>query len=424
MPRSSSHFSFSLPVFLLFLCVGLAGCSGKAKTEDQAANITPQAPAKPAPTAPAQTPPQATTVSFTKPDVVKGIYLTAWSAGSKHLLTHYLKLIDSTELNAVVIDVRDSGQMYWPTGIKLADEVEGKQFLAVSHPDEVMKELAAHKVWPIARIACFRDNYVPLKHPDRAVQLANGKVWKDRSGHMWLDPYDKRNWDYLAQTVDYAMSVGFPEIQLDYVRFPSEGKSKTQVFTNKAKYGDPKAKPEDVIAAFANFIRNKVKAHNCQFSADIFGIISSSKSDQGIGQELEKIAAPFDAVSPMVYPSHFAKGEYGIPDPNKAPYAIILKSLTDYKRRIPDKDVRPWLQDFSLFGVKYGGDQVRAQIKAEYKVGYKGFLLWNAGNHYTTAGLMPKHGDKVMGVTEAKPSQPHNPLPPAVSITPPHVSRN
>jgi hypothetical protein len=411
MAKSSFHLGVLLPVFLLCssgVIFSLDSCSpSHTSTADEPAPATKDDFKKqPAPgaymnKAMAVKEPTIPTVSFQKPDVVKGIYLTAWTAGSSRLLTRYMKLIDSTELNAVVIDVRDTGEMYFPTKIPLSDEVEGKKFLAVVKPDRLMQTLAMHHVWPIARVACFRDNFLPLKHPERAVQLANGKVWRDRSGHMWLDPYDKRNWDYLAQTVDYAMSIGFPEIQLDYVRFPSEGKSKTQVFPNRKAYGDPKAKPEDVIAAFAAFIRQKVKAKNCAISADIFGIISSSKSDQGIGQELEKVAAPFDVISPMVYPSHFAKGEYGIPDPNKAPYQIVEKSLHDYKKRLPNKDVRPWLQAFSLFGVHYGGEQVRAQIKAENAVGYKGFLLWNAANHYTADGLLPKSASAASSVARS-----------------------
>ncbi len=321
---------------------------------------------------------------------MKGIYLTAWTAGSPKFLDQRLKLLDSTELNSVVIDVRDTGEMYFPTHIPLSDEVEGKKFLAVAKPERLMRTLMQHHVWPIARIACFRDNLVPIKHPELAVQLPDGRVWKDRSRHSWLDPYNQRNWDYLAQTVEYAIKIGFPEIQLDYVRLPSEGKSNSQVFPSRKSYADPKAKPEDVIASFAKFIRDKVKSHNCAYSADIFGIISSTKGDEGIGQQLEKVAAPFDVVSPMVYPSHFAKGEYGIADPNRSPYQIVEKSLHDFKKRIPDKPVRPWLQAFSLFGVHYGGEQVRAQIKAANDNGYKEFLLWNAANRYTAAGLARK----------------------------------
>jgi hypothetical protein len=327
---------------------------------------------------------------FERPSVVKGIYLTAWSASSPTKMLKMAKFIHDTELNSVVIDVRDSGEMYFPTHIALSDEVQGKKNLAITHPEKLMKMLSDYHIWPIARIACFRDNYVPLKHPDQAVQTPDGSPWHDRSKHYWLDPYDKRNWMYIGRTVDYALSIGFPEIQLDYVRFPSEGKSSSQIFPNEKKYSSSPVSHQDVIAAFAKYIHDKVKAKNAYISSDIFGIISSSKSDQGIGQELEKVAAPFDVISPMIYPSHFAKGEYGIPNPNTAPYQIITKSLHDYRKRLPNMTVRPWLQDFSLFGVHYGAPQVRAQIKALNDMGYKEFLLWNAGNKYTPDGPRSK----------------------------------
>ncbi|HWD40776.1 MAG TPA: putative glycoside hydrolase [Fimbriimonas sp.] len=377
----------ALPLILVSCCLGAAVSSCGKGVQSEAPPVKPavsKTPVKP----PAQTTvPGAPKVSFKRPDVVKGIYLTAWSAGTPHLLDRFLKLEDATELNAMVIDVRDNGEVYFPTHVKLAEKVQGNKNLAVPKPEKLMEKLAQHNVWPIARIACFRDRYVPVRFPAQAVQYPDGKPWHDRSGHYWLDPYDKRNWNYIAQIVDYAMDIGFPEIQLDYVRFPSEGKSSSQVYPNKATYPDKKAKPEDVVAAFADFIGKRVRDRHCAFSADIFGIISSSKSDQGIGQELEKVAGPFDVVSPMVYPSHFALGEYGIKNPNKAPYEIVLKSLRDYKKRIPNKIVRPWLQAFSLGGVHYGGDEIRAQIKAAREAGYDGFLLWNAGNKYTDAGL-------------------------------------
>lgn len=294
-------------------------------------------------------------------------------------------LLDKSELNAMVIDLRDNGQMYFNMGIPSAVQA-GAVHIAVTKPHDLMDRLEKHGVYPIARIACFRDAYIPRKFADRAVQVPGGKVWKDRSGHMWLDPYNKENWRYVAGVVDYALRLGFPEIQLDYVRFPSEGSSSTQIFPGKKSFSDPKARPDDVIEEFAKYIGEKVHGAGAVYSADIFGIISSSKRDQGIGQTLEKIAAPFDLVNPMVYPSHFAKGEYGIKDPSASPGAIIRKSLDDYKKRIPNKPVRPWLQDF--FG--YGKPQVQAQINAARAVGYNEYLIWNAGNKYTSSAYMSK----------------------------------
>ncbi len=326
-------------------------------------------------------------MTFTKPEFVRGIYVTAWSAGSKNKRTKLFEMFTKTELNSMVIDLRDDGDMYWKNDSKLAAECKANMN-AVVKPEALMEELAQHKVWPIARIACFRDHYVPKHHPELAVQVASGKLWADRSRHTWLDPYNKRNWEYIAECVDYAVALGFPAIQLDYVRFPSEGKSDSQVFPAQSLYPNQKAKHEDVIADFCHYIRDHVKKHGAEFSADNFGIISSTRTDQGIGQELEKIAEPFDVMCPMVYPSHFAKGEYNIPDPNKAPYKIISKSLGDYKKRLPAKAIRPWLQDFG----HYTKADIQAEIKAAYDLGYKEYLIWNARNVFTEEAFRDNSG--------------------------------
>ncbi len=385
-------------------------CKPAADTGSKPAVATgkpaPKQAAKPTATVVKKTPEAPT---FTRPKVVRGIYLTAWSAASKGKLSKMLTLLDQTELNSLVIDVRDTGEVYFPVDdpmVKRVHEVQKGRLTAFKDPRPLMLRLAKAGVYPIARVACFRDNFVPKLDSSRAVQVPGGKPWHDRSGHYWLDPYDKRNWEYLAKIVDYAMDIGFPEIQLDYVRFPSEGKSSTQVFPNKAKYGDPKAHPDDVITAFANWMGERVRKRGRAYSADVFGIISEGKKDQGIGQTLEKIAQPFDVLSPMVYPSHFAKGEYRIPDPNRAPYEIIKKSLDDYKKRIPKAHIRPWLQDFSLFHVPYGPKEVQAQVKAAHDVGYDEFLLWNAGNVYKGGASLKKKavGSEQVETSSSKPS--------------------
>jgi hypothetical protein len=355
------------------LAISLSGCGAKFSPT---ASFTPIAP-PPAPPKPSS--------RFKKPDHVRGIYLTAWSAGSKRKMAKMIELIKATQLNSVVIDIRDAGTVYFKTGIKFADE-SGATRQAVAKPEELMDLLAKEGIYPIARIACFRDDFLPKKHPELAVQTLSGKIWEDRAGYMWLDPYNEKNWDYLSEVVDYALKLGFAEIQLDYVRFPSEGKVSGRVFPAQKTYPDPKATPTDVVAAFANRIGKEVKAQGAVFSADIFGIVSSGQSDQGIGQALEKIAEPFDVICPMVYPSHFARGEYGIKDPESSPHEILIKSLADFRRRVPGKHVRPWLQDFSL-RVHYGDAQVKAQIKASLELGYNEFLLWNSQNRYTASAI-------------------------------------
>ncbi len=359
-------------LWIAALALTAAGCRSS-----QPAPVVVTPPAKPAPE------PEPPKPAYPKPEHVRGIYLTAWSAGSTRKMEQVYAMLDRTEINSLVIDVRDAGINYFKMGIPLSDE-SGATQVAVVKPDVLMASLKEKGVYPIARIACFRDKFVPKKVPSQAVQLSGGGIWKDRAGCMWLDPYNQKNWDYIAQIVDFALDLGFPEIQLDYVRFPSEGKASTQVFPAKSSYPDKDAKPEDVVAAFAKFIGERVRKRGAEFSADIFGIISIGKVDQGIGQELEKISEPFDIICPMVYPSHFAKGEYGVKDPSNSPYEIVSKSLGDYKRRLPGKRIRPWLQDF--FG--YNAAQIQAQIKAAKELGYEEYLLWNAQNRYVEKAVV------------------------------------
>ncbi|MCH8274722.1 MAG: putative glycoside hydrolase [Armatimonadetes bacterium] len=329
-------------------------------------------------------------VRFPKPEHVRGIYLTAWSAGSKSRMDQVLGLLERTELNAVVIDVRDQGYVYWKTGIALADEA-GATRVAVPRPEELMARLEEYGIYPIARISCFQDAFVPKKRPERAIQTEKGTPWKERNGSTWLDPYNRENWEYIGQVVDFALDMGFPEIQLDYVRFPSEGRISSAVFPARADYPESDAEKTEVIAAFAQFIKERMAGRNAVLSADLFGIISISDSDQGIGQQLETIAEPFDLICPMVYPSLYARGEYGFRNPATVPYEIVKRSLARFIERVPEKPIRPWIQDFSL-RVKYGVDEVEAQIKAAKELGIEEYLLWNPRNRYTEEAVVDTSG--------------------------------
>lgn len=334
---------------------------------------------------------------YPKPEHVRGIYMTAWVAGATKRRAELIQMLHDTELNAVVIDVRDDGDNYWETGIELSTKAKATK-LAVPKPDELMQLLQDEGVYPIARIACFVDSRIPKYDASRAVQDPNGKAWVERNGRLWLDPYNKDNWEYLGQVVDFAVKMGFPEIQLDYVRFPGGGKKSSMNFPAKKDWPEG-TQESQVIEQFAQFIRDRLPK-DVVLSADIFGIVSSSTTkDQGIGQDIDNFTKPFDLLCPMVYPSHYAKGEYGIADPAKAPYEIIMKSVGDYTTKLPGKALRPWLQDFNL-GAMYGKDEVRAQIKAIKELGIQEYLLWNAGNKYTaeavvdTSDLDPKPAAK------------------------------
>lgn len=380
----------------LSLLPALTGCHPAAQT----ATVTPIAAAKPN----AQRQPKIAPFAATQtqdfslpPDGVRGIYLTGWTAGSRNHFNNLVGLCDRTEINAMVIDVKDDGEVSYDANVPLVKETHASR--KMFKVDKVLAVLKAHHIFPIARIACMRDSVLPHKHPELAVQSPSGGVWHDKTRHTWLNPYKKEVWDYNVDIALDAIKHGFKEIQFDYVRFPSEGKVSTLVYPGKPAGG----LREDQIAAFMKYARAKIKATGAWFSADVFGLTSLVRNDEGIGQKFEKVIANLDYLCPMTYPSHYAYGEYGMKDPNKEPYKTIILSVGDAQKRmakVKTCKLRPWLQDFSLRGVHYGPAQVKAQIKALNDLHINEYLLWNAGNRFTESALR-KDGAPVVADTKA-----------------------
>lgn len=327
--------------------------------------------------------PQETKITKPEPVEVKGIYATGITVGSSRL-DELIELIDQTELNSLVVDIKDATG-YLTTNLQLESELEvdssGKKIKDLS---VVLQKLKEHDIYTIARIVVFKDSLLVEQYPELAVKRVSGGVWYDYKGKAWTDPYNRKVWDYNTAVAEAAAEAGFDEIQFDYVRFPSDGPLKEAVYPGK----DDKGKAE-TIAEFLAYAKNRLEKHGVFLSADVFGLTTSAKDDLGIGQKIELIAANTDYVSPMVYPSHYALGSYGIKNPNAAPYRTVHKSLTDAVYRLQETDniIRPWLQDFS-YGYPYGTDEVKAQVQATYDAGLKEWILWNPSNRYTEAALI------------------------------------
>ncbi len=319
---------------------------------------------------------------------MRGVHVTGWIAGGKNSLNKLVGLTDKTEINSLVIDVIDDGQLSYDADVPLA--VSTKASKRMFKIDRVIETLNKNNVWSIARIACMRNTSLAEARPDLAIHTSKGAVWHDSSGYAWLNPYKKEVWDYYVDLARDAIKHGFKEIQFDYVRFPSYHVS-TQVFPDKP----PGAKREDQISAFLTYAAANIRAQGAWFSADVFGLTSLVKDDEGIGQKFQKLIEHVDYLCPMVYPSHYHHGEYGVKNPDLQPYKIITLSVGDAKKRLKDVrtcKLRPWIQDFSL-GNHYGSEQVRAQIKALNDLGISEYLLWNPRCEYTEAGI-PKRTTK------------------------------
>ncbi len=331
------------------------------------------------------------------PRTVKAIFMTGHSLGYAERFNNVVKLTTETEINSWVIDVKDDyGTMTYTSQIPLVKESAADKSVKVKDFHSIMETLRENDIYPIARIVTFKDKQVIAARPDLAIKTKGGQVWRDRKGDAWLNPYNRESWEYVIDIAKEAATKGFKEIQFDYVRFPTDG-DRSQIDYGPAAASETKY---DAIAAFLAHAREELKEYGVFVSADIFGLVTTVSDDMALGQHLETLSTATDILSPMVYPSHYALGSYGVPKPDFDPYTIVYTSMNRARERIeavetplPKARLRPWLQDFtaSYLGAGYykvyGVEEVKAQIKATYDAGLEEWILWNAGNKYTWDAL-------------------------------------
>jgi hypothetical protein len=319
------------------------------------------------------------------PMTPKALYLSFYGIGSTKLREAALGLIDKTELNAVVIDVKgDRGMIAFKTSLPLAEQAHSNQLTTMRDAKAIIDRLHHDNIYAIARIVVFKDDPLATARPDLAVKRASGAIFRDRERLAWTDPFNTEVWDYNISIAIEAARLGFDEIQFDYVRFPDAPGLKF-------------SKPTDMksrLAAISGFLaeaRRRLTPYNVFLAADIFGYVTWNLDDTHIGQRLEELATIVDYVSPMLYPSCFQFGIPGYRNPVAHPYEIVFLSLQNARERgIPSIRFRPWLQafrDYAFDHREFTGTQIRQQISAAEKFGSDGWMLWNPRNQYTAEGL-------------------------------------
>jgi hypothetical protein len=314
------------------------------------------------------------------PKEIRGVHVTMALAGLEGKLAEYVDLRHSG-LNTIELDDKDeNGDIGFTDGMPQLAKTVGA---ARPYYDGKAAARQIHKagLYLIGRVVSFEDPVLSRNRPGLALQNPDGSVWKTAAGLGWINPYDRRNWHYLVAVGEAAARAGFDEIQFDYVRFPSDGDVESIVFP--VRQNVPKGKN---IANFLEFAATRLHKLGVRVSADVFGLAATR--DLGIGQKPARIAKFVDAIYPMVYPSHFNSGEYGLPDPNANPSQTVTDALLYFETALRGSDAHlvPWLQDFSL-GRTYTPADVQAQVDAARSLETKGFLLWNPLGLYTPSVL-------------------------------------
>ena len=326
------------------------------------------------------------------PVEAKGLYLTGNTAGGPKF-DQIIDLLNKTELNSLVIDVKqDSGYITYKSNVKEVNEIKSDRITFIKDIDKLMHKAKENNIYTIARIVTFKDPFYAGSKPEIAMQKKNGGVWKDRSGVIWVDPYNKTVWDYNIAIAKEAAEKGFDEIQFDYVRFPENGKK----VDLEVAFNNPENRSKaQNIADFLAYAKEQLKDYPVFISADVFGLTTTVVDDMGIGQQWELITPVVDYISPMMYPSHYANRTYGLPVPDQYPYETIKFGLIDAlsknkkvaEQQVDVSTIRPWYQDFTATWVKghisYGSKEVSQQIQAGYDLGVRQYMIWDSKNVYS-----------------------------------------
>lgn len=326
----------------------------------------------------------------TRPDSVRALYVNGWAAGSRTRMRDLLAIADSTEINAFIVDLKESDTFltYSGTEIDLAKEIGADRRPATTWLPALVDTLRARNVYAIARIVVFKDRMLAERMPELAIRHAHGGVWRDNKGGAWVNPYSRAVWDYNIAIAREALDMGFSEVQWDYVRFPD--------VTDRARAlmrfpGSDSVSRADNIRAFIAYSKEKLGASGARVTADVFGLVTHVEDDVGIGQNWEKVITVADAVLPMVYPSHYSRGLYGFDRPQAHPYQVVRLAVTDAAERArwlrdstgtATAHLMPWLEAMSIRGMRFGPYEVRAQIQATYDAGAVSWALWNPGSQY------------------------------------------
>ncbi|MDQ3778301.1 MAG: polysaccharide deacetylase family protein, partial [Actinomycetota bacterium] len=312
---------------------------------------------------------------------LRAVHVTFHAWANPELRRGILGLIDSGRINAVELDLKDeSGTIGFDAEIPLARQIGSIE--RIYDLPEAIDMLHRRGVMVVGRIVAFRD---PI-HASAAwkrgwrtqvVQTPGGDAYAGYGG--FTNFADRTVRRYNVDVARVAAQAGIDDVLYDYVRRP-DGPRESMRFPNL------RGSAERSIATFLAEARTALRPYGTFLGASVFGVAATRPTE--VAQAIPAMARNVDYIAPMLYPSHWASGEYGVGYPNGEPYAIVNRSLRDFQRQTKGTGARvvPWLQDFSL-GVAYGAAEVRAQIDAAEDVGIDEWLLWDPLVTYTGDAL-------------------------------------
>lgn len=334
------------------------------------------------------------------PAKVKALYLASKPVGNTERMDKLIEIFDKTELNAVVIDIKDDyGKItYNMQNVPAVVELESIESCIDDLPG-LIRKFKEHDIYCIARIVTMRDPHLARVKPEWMLTRPDGTIYKDNSGYTWINPYNTEYWKYIKDIAIEAGRAGFQEIQFDYFRFCTDKGADDCLWDEELIRDRDKI---SLITELAEYLHTALKEEGLFMACDVFGTIIRSKLDsRSVGQSYEDLACIIDYMCPMVYPSHYANGNFGLDHPDLYPYEAILGALKRSRSALSgiDEDtriatVRPWLQAFTATWLgsgnykNYDAAAIRDEIRAVYDAGYDEWILWSPSVTYDYDGFL------------------------------------
>ena len=311
---------------------------------------------------------------------VRALYLTFWGASNNSkTLERMLKIIDETKVNAIIVDVKNEyGSTSYKTSFAQANSYGAHDDRTNRNIEKFIDVLKSKNIYTIARIVTFKDELQASNNPDYAIKKSNGEIWRNHDKMAWVDPFDKRAYEYTIAIAEEAAKAGFDEINFDYIRFPA----KSGLKFSKENTQENRIEAIDKFLATA---QKRLRKYGVFISVDIYGNVCWSQGDNNIGQTISSLAAHADYISPMLYPSGFASGSFYFEYPSEHPHAVIYRSIKNIQDRIESSRVRPWLQYFKDYAHKrreYEKFEVNEQIRAADDANTSGWMMWSPSSKY------------------------------------------
>ncbi|MFD3703907.1 putative glycoside hydrolase [Nocardia sp. NPDC058658] len=317
---------------------------------------------------------------------MRAVHVTAHAWSHEGLREAVLDLAREGRIDTVQLDIKDEdGVVGYDSQVPLARESGAAT--AIYDASAALGQLHDMGLQVVGRIVAFRDPTLAdwawhNGRPDWVVQNPSGQPYSSHYGPIAFTNFaNPQVRQYNIDLAVEAAQLGFDGVMFDYVRRP-DGSLTSMNFAGLT------GTPTEAVAAFLAQSRYPIHQAGAHVSAAVYGI-ASTRPDE-IAQNIPLMSRSVDFVAPMIYPSHWGPGEYGVANPNAQPYDIIFRSLQDFVTATAGTGakVAPWLQDFSL-GVTYGDAELRAQIDATRDAGIDSFFLWNAATRYHGGGLQP-----------------------------------